>query len=138
MNILITGGTNGLGLAMARALAHDEHRVILTGRDTHRAAQVAATLPGDVHGIGMDVRDTTSIASGREQVLNLLGGLDVLINNAGIGMRTVNPHFLSDPQPFWKVPKTGSATCWRPTSPATSSWPRRSYPTCSPCPTVAS
>lgn len=107
MNILITGGTSGLGLAMARALTHDDHRVVLTGRDAHRAEQVAATLPGDVHGIGMDVRDTTSIASGREQVLTLLGGVDVLINNAGIGMRTVNPHFLSDPQPFWKVPESG-------------------------------
>lgn len=65
-NILITGGTSGLGLAMALALAHDEHQVVLTGRDANRAAEVAATLPGDVHGIGMDVRDATSIASGRE------------------------------------------------------------------------
>ena len=32
-----------------------------------------------------------------------LGGIDVLVNNAGIGMRTVNPRFMTDPQPFWIV-----------------------------------
>ena len=31
----------------------------------------------------------------------------MLVNNAGIGMRTVNPHFLSDPLPFWQVPAAG-------------------------------
>ena len=34
-------------------------------------------------------------------------GIDMLVNNAGIGMRTVNPRFLSDPQPFWAVPPAG-------------------------------
>ncbi len=38
---------------------------------------------------------------------DLLGGLDVLVNNAGIGMRTVNPRFLTDPQPFWAVTPDG-------------------------------
>ncbi len=32
-----------------------------------------------------------------------LGAIDVLVNNAGIGMRTVNPRFMTDPQPFWSV-----------------------------------
>lgn len=36
-----------------------------------------------------------------------LGGVDVLVNNAGIGMRTVNPRFLTDPQPFWEVSPGG-------------------------------
>jgi NAD(P)-dependent dehydrogenase (short-subunit alcohol dehydrogenase family) len=33
--------------------------------------------------------------------------VDVLVNNAGIGMRTVNPRFLTEPQPFWEVSPTG-------------------------------
>ena len=37
----------------------------------------------------------------------MLGGLDVLVNNAGIGMRTVNPRFMTEPQPFWEVPPAG-------------------------------
>jgi gluconate 5-dehydrogenase len=107
MRILITGGTSGLGLAMARALVADEHRVAITGRTAERARTVAAELPGSVEGIGMDVRDPDSVHAGRERVLEALGGLDVLINNAGIGMRTVNPRFLTEPQPFWAVPVSG-------------------------------
>jgi NAD(P)-dependent dehydrogenase (short-subunit alcohol dehydrogenase family) len=36
-----------------------------------------------------------------------LGDVDVLVNNAGIGMRTVNPRFLTEPQPFWEVSPSG-------------------------------
>ncbi len=32
------------------------------------------------------------------------GRIDLLVNNAGIGMRTVNPRFMTDPQGFWQVP----------------------------------
>jgi len=37
----------------------------------------------------------------------LLGGIDMLVNNAGIGMRTVNPHFMTRPQGFWEVQPDG-------------------------------
>jgi NAD(P)-dependent dehydrogenase (short-subunit alcohol dehydrogenase family) len=36
-----------------------------------------------------------------------LEGLDLLVNNAGIGMRTVNPRFMTEPQPFWEVTPAG-------------------------------
>jgi NAD(P)-dependent dehydrogenase (short-subunit alcohol dehydrogenase family) len=38
------------------------------------------------------------------EVWERLGGINLLVNNAGFGMRTANPRFLSDPQPFWEVP----------------------------------
>jgi NAD(P)-dependent dehydrogenase (short-subunit alcohol dehydrogenase family) len=51
----------------------------------------------------MDVRDERSVADGIAAAWEALGGIDVLVNNAGIGMRTVNRRFMSDPQPFWTV-----------------------------------
>jgi gluconate 5-dehydrogenase len=104
---LVTGGTDGLGLAMARALARAGARVVLTSRDRARAARVAAELEGDAVGIALDVRDAGAVSDGVAEVFDRLGGLDVLVNNAGIGMRSVNPRFMTDPQPFWEVAPGG-------------------------------
>lgn len=107
MRILVTGGTSGLGHAMVEALAADGHHIVLTGRSAARSTEAAARVDGDVHGVEMDVRDSASIAGARLAVLDLLGGLDVLVNNAGIGMRTVNPDFFTRSQPFWEVSEAG-------------------------------
>ena len=104
--VLVTGGTSGLGLAMADALARSGAAVAVTGRSAERAAQAAARLPGAI-GIECDVRDEASVARAVEEAWSRLGGIDMLVNNAGIGMRTVNPRFLSEPQPFWKVSPDG-------------------------------
>jgi len=106
MRVLITGGTSGLGLAMASALASAGATVALTGRSAGRAEEVAAALPGAV-GIGLDVRDEASVAGAVDQAWSRLGGVDMLVNNAGIGMRTVNPEFLTHPRGFWEVPADG-------------------------------
>src|SRR5579875_606531 len=104
--VLITGGTSGLGLAMAEALARAGASVALTGRSAERAGRAAAAVP-DAIGLELDVRDEASVARAVEEAWSRLGGLDMLVNNAGIGMRTVNPRFLSEPQPFWRVPPDG-------------------------------
>ncbi|MCW2902662.1 MAG: family NAD(P)-dependent oxidoreductase [Streptosporangiaceae bacterium] len=104
--VLITGGTSGLGLAMASALAHAGATVALTGRSGDRAREVAATLPGAI-GIELDVLDEVSVSRAVEQAWGALDGVDMVVNNAGIGMRTVNPRFLSEPQGFWKVRADG-------------------------------
>ena len=106
MKVLVTGGTNGLGLAMASALAAAGAMVALTGRSGARASAVAAELPGAV-GIELDVRDQSSVVRAVDQAWSRLGGIDMLVNNAGIGMRTVNPRFMSQPQGFWEVPVDG-------------------------------
>jgi NAD(P)-dependent dehydrogenase (short-subunit alcohol dehydrogenase family) len=51
----------------------------------------------------MDVRDEQSVDDGIAAASDALGGIDVLVNNAGIGMRTVNRRFMTDAQPFWTV-----------------------------------
>jgi len=103
LKVLVTGGTSGLGLAMASALAAAGATVAVTGRSAARAAAVAAELPGAV-GIALDVRDERSVARAVDQAWSRLGGIDMLVNNAGIGMRTVNQRFMTHPQGFWETP----------------------------------
>jgi gluconate 5-dehydrogenase len=106
LKVLVTGGTSGLGRAMAAALATAGATVALTGRSAAQAAAVAAELPGAA-GIELDVREESSVARAVEQAWSQLGGIDMLVNNAGIGMRTVNPRFITHPQGFWEVPADG-------------------------------
>lgn len=107
VRVLVTGGSSGLGRAMAQALAEAGARVAVSSRGEQRARAAAAELGGGALGVGLDVRDAGSVSAGVEEVYEAFGGLDVLVNNAGIGMRTVNPRFLTDPQPFWEVPDAG-------------------------------
>ena len=107
VRVLVSGGTSGLGLAMSTALVAGGAHVVVTGRDHERAAEVAARLersgPGRAAGVAMDVRDERSVDRGVAAASAVLGGIDVLVNNAGIGMRTVNHRFMTDPQAFWAV-----------------------------------
>jgi NAD(P)-dependent dehydrogenase (short-subunit alcohol dehydrogenase family) len=103
--VLVTGGTSGLGKAMAAALVSSGARVALTSRQASRARAAAAEI-GAV-GLELDVRDERSVQNGIHTVYEQLGGLDVLVSNAGIGMRTVNPHFMIEPQAFWQVSPDG-------------------------------
>jgi NAD(P)-dependent dehydrogenase (short-subunit alcohol dehydrogenase family) len=107
VRVLITGGTSGLGAAMATALLDAGATVAITSRDVDRAEAVARELGTSCVGAGMDVRDEEDVVRGVDRLVDELGGLDVLVNNAGIGMRTVNPRFLTDPQPFWAVSTDG-------------------------------
>jgi NAD(P)-dependent dehydrogenase (short-subunit alcohol dehydrogenase family) len=99
----VTGGTSGLGRAMARALVQAGARVALTSRNRERAQVTAAELGGAALGIELDVRDAGSVSAAVDRAYEMLDGLDLLVNNAGIGMRTVNPRFMTEPQPFWEV-----------------------------------
>jgi NAD(P)-dependent dehydrogenase (short-subunit alcohol dehydrogenase family) len=103
--VLVTGGTSGLGKAMAAALVSAGARVALTSRDKARAEATAAEI--GALGVELDVRSEASVQTGIETAYERLDGLDVLVSNAGIGMRTVNPRFMTDPQPFWKVSAEG-------------------------------
>src|SRR5919201_1543802 len=94
---LVTGATSGLGLAMARALVDAGARVALTSRDAGRAGRAAADLGPGALGLGLDARDEGAVASGVAEVWERLGGIDLLVNNAGIGMRNGNSRFLSEP-----------------------------------------
>jgi NAD(P)-dependent dehydrogenase (short-subunit alcohol dehydrogenase family) len=110
VRVLVTGSTDGLGLAMAEALVAAGAVVAVNGRRIDRVETAAAHLGGHeagVYSIPFDVRDEAAVTAGVQAAAEALGGLDVLVNNAGIGMRTVNPRFLTHPQPFWEVSADG-------------------------------
>ncbi len=104
---LITGGTSGLGLAMAEGLTEAGARVAVTGRSVDRVTAAASAIGPDTIGIVMDSRDEGSVTAGTVAAWDALGGIDLLVNNAGIGMRTVNPDFMTAPQGFWDVTPDG-------------------------------
>ena len=81
--ILITGGTSGIGLELARQLLGRGNTVIVTGRDPRRIADARQRLPG-LHGIVSDVTDAASIEALHREVTDSFPALDVLVNNAGI------------------------------------------------------
>ena len=79
------------------------------GRDQPRSGAGADHCGGagcQALGVGLDVRDESSVSAAIDSAYELLGGLDVLVNNAGIGMLTVNPGFMTEPS-LWDVPPAG-------------------------------
>ena len=87
--IVVTGGTAGIGLAIARRLWIAGHAVFICGRDPHRLATALRGLSGDpsrrdATGIACDVRDLDDVKKMIARAGESLGGLDGLVNSAGI------------------------------------------------------
>jgi 3-oxoacyl-[acyl-carrier protein] reductase len=81
---LITGGSSGIGRAIAQALAASGARVAITGRDNQRLTATARDL--DVHPIQADVAIEADVQRTYREVLQKFGDLDILVNNAGSGV----------------------------------------------------
>ena len=86
-NALITGGSRGLGLAMAKRFAASGASVGILARDPDALAlareEIAAAGNGKVVAIAADVRDPADIKAGFAQIQSELGTVDILVNNAG-------------------------------------------------------
>ena len=80
---------------------------MVTSRDSGRAEAPAIRLGPSAVPRVLDVRDERSVGACVDRARAEWGGLDMLVNNARIGMRTVNPRLLSEPLPFWEVPPAG-------------------------------
>ncbi len=80
--VLITGGNKGLGYETARRLKALGYAVYIGARDPKRGAEAAAAL--GVASLSLDVTDDASVLAAAEQLGELEGRLDILINNAGI------------------------------------------------------
>ena len=88
---VVTGGTRGIGREIARALVAERGSVIICGRDGRRAEEVAAELsrigPGKCAGTTCDVRRYGDVEALMRHAAETFGGLDILINNAGVAGR---------------------------------------------------
>ena len=86
----ITGGSRGIGLAIARALVSEGVQVTMTGRsDAHLSAarpQIERAGPGAVETLRADVRRYADVEQALAATVARFGGLDVVINNAGVGI----------------------------------------------------
>ena len=83
LRVLVTAGASGIGLEIARAFVDEGARVHVSDIDRAALDGLAASDPDLTHSTG-DVADRADVARFFEEALQALGGLDVLVNNAGI------------------------------------------------------
>jgi NAD(P)-dependent dehydrogenase (short-subunit alcohol dehydrogenase family) len=87
---IVTGGTKGIGLAICRLLLEKDARVFLTARTQEAVRSAIQCLekdfPGKVSGATCDVRDYPQVLESIDRAAGKWGGIDFLINNAGVGI----------------------------------------------------
>lgn len=87
---LITGGSRGIGYALAETLLREGDHVAITGTSTDGVMRaehaLAAGAPGRIAGLVCDVRDVSSVELAVRTTVARFGGLDALVNNAGVGV----------------------------------------------------
>ena len=87
--VLITGATSGIGLACARKFAKNGDKLILTGRNARRLAEIKQEITAkgtEVITLVYDVRDSAASKSAFEELPDDWQAIDVLVNNAGLAL----------------------------------------------------
>ena len=85
--VVVTGGASGIGLATATRFVREGSHVVVLDLDADRFEAVRTDLPGLVGQVQVDVADRASVDAAFAEVDRALGGVDVLIANAGISVR---------------------------------------------------
>ena len=89
--VLITGGSRGIGYATAKAFLDEGAEVVITGRGAGVVA-AADRLGAGAHPLVWDIRDIEQLPAKVEEAIRILGGLDAVINNAGVLTGKDNTH----------------------------------------------
>ncbi len=84
---LVTGGSSGLGFAIAGKLIADGYKVIITGRDAEKLEKANTELGENCSAENVDVSDFQALPGLVDQIVERYGRIDVLVNNAGINMK---------------------------------------------------
>jgi uncharacterized oxidoreductase len=79
---LVTGGSSGIGLAIARTLAGAGNTVVIAARDAQRLAAAARQVPG-AHAVPLDIADTAALPEALDGIRARFGPVSLLVNNAG-------------------------------------------------------
>ncbi|MHA2226517.1 MAG: SDR family NAD(P)-dependent oxidoreductase [Candidatus Hodarchaeales archaeon] len=85
--ILITGGAGGIGAATASRFLEEGSRVVVLDNNEEACERIEKNLPALSGIISADVSDLQAISEGFKELDELMNGLDVLVNNAGISIR---------------------------------------------------
>ena len=81
--VLITGGSSGIGLALAKKFMENDNTVIITGRNLQKLEAVQRDFP-QIHFFQSDVTDDADVRKLADDINQQFRGIDVLVNNAGI------------------------------------------------------
>ena len=92
---LVTGSSQGIGLALAHGLAEAGALVVLNGRDASKLDAAAAELP-DAEVLSFDVTDRTAVRQAIDDFEETVGPIDILVNNAGVQHRAPLEEFPAD------------------------------------------
>lgn len=93
---LVTGSSQGIGLALARGLAAAGAELVLNGRDEERLAKAAAGLDGKAHVLAFDATDHDASRRAIDTFEAETGAIDILVNNAGMQYRAPLEDFPAD------------------------------------------
>jgi len=85
--VLITGGASGIGAATAARFLEESSQVCILDRDAQACEAIRHQLPGISEAIIADVTDLMQVEAALAEAVRAMGGVDVLINNAGISIR---------------------------------------------------
>lgn len=81
---VVTGGAQGIGRAVCEALRKGNARIVIWDQDRDLAQKTANELGGNALAIGVDVSDWESVKNARDETLSATGGVDILVNSAGV------------------------------------------------------